>query len=168
MEDALQGIELLMSIKKISLGIDGVVDWGVAQNDLTPSQGFLLVYIWNYHQQGTFVTDIHRELGVSKATVSGLIKKLRQKGYLSVEEVPDDDRHKKIVITKKLQTEAGYLTEQMSYINRRIYRDMGPEDMEVLLKLLCQVLKNLKRYHQNHRIEEEPDHDYDSETNQAI
>lgn len=168
MEDELQGVELLMSIKKISLGIDGVVDWCVAQNDLTPSQGFLLVYIWNYHQQGTFVTDIHRELGVSKATVSGLIKKLRQKGYLSVEEVPDDDRQKKIVITKKLQTEAGCLTEQMRHINRRIYRDIGSEEMEVLLKLLCQVLKNLKSCHHNHRIKEDADYDYDSETNQTI
>lgn len=73
-----------------------------------------------------------------------------------------------IVITKKLQSEAGYLTEQMNHISRRIYRDMEPEEMKVLLKLLCQVLKNLKSYHQNHRTKEESDHDYDSETNQAI
>lgn len=168
MEDALQGIELLMTIKRISLGIDGVVDWGAAQGNLTPSQGFLLVYIWHYHQQGTSVTDIHRELGVSKATVSGLIKKLRQKGYLSMEEVPDDDRQKKIIITRKLRTEAAYLIRQISHINRRIYADMSLEDTQVLEKLLCQVVRNLDYYKKNHMEKEESNHDYDSETNQAI
>lgn len=162
MEEALQGIELLMAVKKISLEIDRVVDWGGAQAELTPAQGFLLVYIWNYHRQGTSVTDIHKELGISKATVSGLIKKLRKKGYLSVEEVPDDDRQKKIVATRKLQSEAQYLTERMRQISRWAFGDMYPEERDGLRRMLGQVLRRMKYY------KEGSDNDNDFETDPAV
>lgn len=156
LQDVLRDMGILMAVKSLSLSIDKAFARGGLPDDLTTSQGFLLVYIWNYHRQGTFVTDLHRELGLSKATISVLTKKLRAKGYLSVAETAEDDRQKKLVMTEKLRGMGLALTERMGQANRRIYGDMSREEREILQGLLCRLMIGAK----NESDKEEPEHDY--------
>ena len=64
-----------------------------------------MVYILRHHPEGTYLTDIARETGVSKSTLSALIKKLREKGYLYFQENPCDVRKKTVLPTEKLKSE---------------------------------------------------------------
>lgn len=155
LQDVLQDMGILMAVKSLSLSIDKAFARGGLPDDLTASQGFLLVYIWNYHRQGTFVTDLHRELGLSKATISVLTKKLRAKGYLSVAETAEDDRQKKLVMTEKLRGMGLALTQRIGQANRRIYGDMSRAERETLQGLLCRLMIGAK----NESDKEEPEHD---------
>ena len=63
---------------------------------------YLLVYILRHHPHGTYITELCHEIGVSKTTLSILIKKLREKGYLCFQMTPGDERKKRILPTARL------------------------------------------------------------------
>lgn len=119
--------ELLFMIKKIGLNLSARMELSLKNRDLTGVQVYFLVYILRHHPDGTYLTELYHEIGVSKATLSALIKKLKGKNYLCFLEDPEDIRKKKILPSEKLLKEReGFLqeTEQMeteilSVLNRQ-------------------------------------------------
>ena len=108
--------ELLFMIKKIGLNLSARMELSLKNRDLTGVQVYFLVYILRHHPDGTYLTELYHEIGVSKATLSALIKKLKGKNYLCFLEDPEDIRKKKILPSEKLLNEReGFLqeTEQM-------------------------------------------------------
>ena len=87
--------ELLFMMKKISLNLTAQLELNLKNKGMTGSQVYFLVYILRHHPDGTYLTELCREIGVSKATLSALIKKLREKEYLYFLTDPDDVRKKK-------------------------------------------------------------------------
>ena len=71
--------ELLFMMKKISLNLTAQLELNLKNKGMTGSQVYFLVYILRHHPDGTYLTELCREIGVSKATLSALIKKLREK-----------------------------------------------------------------------------------------
>lgn len=108
--------EMIFMMKKIGLNLTAQLEMYLKQKDITGVQVYFLVYILRHHPDGTYLTELCREIGVSKATLSALIKKLREKGYLYFLPEPDDIRKKKVIPTEKLLSEgAGFMqkTRQM-------------------------------------------------------
>ena len=68
--------------------------------DLSGVQVYLMVYLLRHHRDGTYLTEICKEVGVSKSTLSALLKKLRKSGYIRFEENPEDIRRKKVLPTR--------------------------------------------------------------------
>ena len=54
------------------------LELNLKNKDMTGVQVYFLVYILRHHPQGTYLTELCREIGVSKATLSALIKKMRE------------------------------------------------------------------------------------------
>ena len=86
--------ELLFMIKKIGLNLSARLELSLKNRDLTGVQVYFLVYILRHHPDGTYLTELYHEIGVSKATLSALIKRLKEKNYLYFHEDPDDIRKK--------------------------------------------------------------------------
>lgn len=97
--------ELLFMMKKIGLNLTAQMELNLKNKNMTGVQVYFLVYILRHHPDGTYLTEVCREIGVSKATVSALIKKLREKGYLYFLADPEDVRKKKVLPTEKLMAE---------------------------------------------------------------
>lgn len=55
--------------------------------NITGIQVYFLVYILRHHPQGTYITEVCREIGVAKSTLSELVRKLKDKGYLAFEKI---------------------------------------------------------------------------------
>lgn len=70
------------------------MEHSLREEDISGVQAYLMVYIWRHHPKGTYVSQLCKEMGVSKTNMSLLVKKLRQKGYLSFQENAEDDRKK--------------------------------------------------------------------------
>ena len=87
---------------------------------MSGTQVYFLIYILRHHPGGTYITELCHEIGVSKSTLSALIKKLRKKDYLYFQEDPEDIRKKEVFPTEKLLAvseeflrKAGELEEQV-------------------------------------------------------
>ena len=65
-------------------------DW-----DLSPAQGFVLDHL--LAQQGeACATELRRQFGISKSTLSELLNSLRKKGYVEMAQDPADERKKRL------------------------------------------------------------------------
>ena len=78
--------------RQISIQMERRVNEALAQRGLTAVQAHMLLHILRRPEEGTSLTELHREFGYSMASLSGLIKRLREKGYVRVERCAGDDR----------------------------------------------------------------------------
>lgn len=102
-----------------------------------------MVYILRHHPDGTYLTELCREIGVSKATLSALIKKLREKGYLYFLPEPDDIRKKKVIPTEKLAAEREELLEKAGQMEAGICGVLDPKEQAQLWNLERKLLNQL-------------------------
>ena len=76
--------QLVQDNRQICLRMERLANRFMEAEGLTAVQGHLLLYILLKGDSGTSLTAIHREFGYSKATLSGMLKRLREKGYVRV------------------------------------------------------------------------------------
>lgn len=94
--------DLICITKKIHQNLTLQLEKYLRYKDASGIQVYLLVYILRHHPEGTYITELCHETGLSKPSMSELIKKLRLNGYLNFEKNPDDIRKKKLLPSKKL------------------------------------------------------------------
>ena len=108
--------------------------------DLTYTQYAVMLYLWE-HQSGS-VTDLCRVLLLNTNTLSPLLQKLEQKGYIEHKRDKKDGRGVKIQLTKRgfdLRDEALSVPCAMQKCI-----SLSDEDVETLYRLLYKVLFNIE------------------------
>lgn len=93
--------QLVQDNRQICLRMERLANRFMEAEGLTAVQGHLLLYILLKGDSGTSLTAIHREFGYSKATLSNMLKRLREKGYVRVASCAGDDRLKLLFATEK-------------------------------------------------------------------
>ncbi len=140
MDDNVESEELLFMMKRISLDMTAQLEKRLGYKDLTGVQVYLLVYILRHHPDGTYLTELCREIGVSKPTISMLIKKLREKGYLYFREDPADVRKKKVLPTSKLMTEGEEFLKKADQMETEICSVLEDQEKNQLWKLEKKIM----------------------------
>ena len=97
--------ELILLLRKINLDLTSRLESGLRYKGMSGFQIYFMVYFLRHHPEGTYLTELCHETGVSKSALSGLIKKLRNVGYLFFQEDPHDIRRKELLPTPKLLAE---------------------------------------------------------------
>lgn len=136
--------ELIFLLKKISIDLEAHLEKELRKRDMSGTQVYLLVYILRHHPKGTYITELCREIGISKATLSVLVKKLREKGYLCFQENPEDIRKKKVLPTEQLAAEGGELLRQAEHMESEVCGGLDRTEKLRLLELEHKILKRLK------------------------
>ncbi|MBQ5334502.1 MAG: MarR family transcriptional regulator [Oscillospiraceae bacterium] len=105
---------------------------------LTYTQYILFLVLWE--QDGLTVGEICRRLMLDSGTLSPLLKKLRQQGYLEKRQRSDDERSVLITLTEKGRA----LQEQAKDIPLRVGQciRIAPEKAAQLYQLLYELLEN--------------------------
>lgn len=127
--------ELLYMMKKIGLNLTAQLELYLKSGDITGGQVYFLVYILRHHPEGTYLTELCRETGLSKATLSALIKKLREKDYLYFLTDPDDVRKKKVLPTAKLNAEGKEFLERAERMESEICSALDQKEQLQFWKL---------------------------------
>ena len=104
--------DLFLLLKRISWTLTAQLELRLKERNMRGTQVYFLVYLLRRHPQGTYLTELSREIGLSKSTLSPLIKRLRESGYLCVQENPSDVRRKRVCPTEKLLAEQRELLEK--------------------------------------------------------
>lgn len=122
--------------KRLCTSVESLLNRLTGNHGLNASQGYLLLYIGQRHQDGTFMTDLQKELGFSAATISCGVKKLRQEEYLTVETSSEDERLKRLIPTAKSREMAEKLLCGVRRIESAVCGNLTEEEQEILLQLL--------------------------------
>ena len=109
---------------------------------LTPAQANLLLVILRDYPQGTTITQLHRRMGITKSSLSALIKSLKQKEYLRVESCEKDDRVKLLLPTEKLRRDKEKLQQAEERLQSAVRKAVGESKLfetSETLRELCRM-----------------------------
>ena len=107
--------------------------------DLTYTQYITMMVLWEMGQVS--VKELGEKLMLDSGTLTPVLKKLEQKGYLTRSRDKDDER----VLNVTLTAEGDTLKDQAVEIPKQMgcCLHLSSEDAEVLYRVLYQVLQNL-------------------------
>ena len=146
--------ELLFMMKRISLNLTAQMELNLKRKNMTGVQAYFLVYILRHHPDGTYLTEVCREIGISKATVSALIKKLREKGYLYFLADPEDVRKKRVLPTAKLMAEGKEFIQKAERMESEICSVFDRKEQVQLWNLERKLIRQLAGMERSENSEE--------------
>ncbi|MBQ8967055.1 MarR family transcriptional regulator [Ruminococcus sp.] len=135
--------EVIRASKYAHQKIECIINARLADKDITAAQSHVLMYII-YHPAPVYPSDIQRDMHISAATVSGLVKKLRSKGYLTLEGCDTDERRRGLIVTEKALSHKAEIESCMSSIEDHAFKGFTEEELENLHGLLIRMAENLK------------------------
>ncbi len=106
---------------------------------LVPSHGDILVCL--YKNSKMTMKDIANCIHRTKPTVTVLVDKLEKLGYLKREASNEDNRSTNIVLTQKGEDFQTTFEKISKNLNEMLYKNLSPEESELMEKLLRKVLK---------------------------
>ena len=106
---------------------------------LVPSHGDILVCL--YKNGKMTMKDIANSIHRTKPTVTVLVDKLEKLGYLKREASVEDNRSTNIVLTQKGEDFKVIFEKISKELNKMLYKNLSPEESELIEKLLRKVLK---------------------------
>lgn len=135
--------QLIRDNRWISIQMEQWVNRTLEPVGLTAAQASILLHVLNQGEEGTSLTAIHRAFGYSMPTLSGMLKRLREKGYLRVEPCADDDRCKKLLGTEKGRRLQRELEERSRQMEERLYSCFTSQELRDLDALQRKLLGHL-------------------------
>lgn len=135
--------ELLFMAKKIGLDLTSQLEFYLGDQEMSGVQAYFMVYILRHHPEGTYLTELCREIGLSKSILSAMLKKVRKAGYILFREEPEDIRKKKILPTDKLRAEDEQLLRKADRMESELFSVLDQQEKALLWKLERKLLLHL-------------------------
>jgi MarR family transcriptional regulator, lower aerobic nicotinate degradation pathway regulator len=106
---------------------------------LTPVQQLVLAGLW--HEEGTSAGDLGKRLGLDPATLSGILDRMSERGWVVKQTDPEDKRVLRITLTDAARDLKPKLLEARDKANEEILKNLSLEE-KVLLKRLLKDLRD--------------------------
>ena len=131
------------------------MDNAMEKLELTGAQGHIMAYL-AHAKTPPCPRDLEAEFHLTHPTVSGLLSRLEQKGFVELRTDPEDRRIKRIyVLEKGLQChEVMHNTIQQN--EQRMVEGFTPEEQAVFSDLLQRAIRNMGGDPTPRRFKEEP------------
>lgn len=127
--------QILRDNRRICIQMEQWANASLAHRELTAIQAQILMYILSRSEQGTSLTAIHQEFGGSMAALSSMVKRLKEKGYVRVEQCAGDDWRKLLFATEKAKKTEEFLCRTTRQIRQRLYACFSQEELATLDRL---------------------------------
>lgn len=116
-----------------------------AEKEVSLSQLLLLDQLFVMEQeQEIFSRELGRRAGLSRATVSHMLKRLKRNGYLEMTPDEKDNRRKRIVLTPKAHRARRQVQRVMRRLSACLCRGIPEEELSRTKDTLQRMLQNLQ------------------------
>ena len=112
------------------------------QMELTAAQGRIMGFL-AHQQEPPCPRDIEIEFHLSHPTVSGILSRLEQKGFICLRPDPVDRRCKRIYILSKGQECLQTMHQTILGIESLMVQDFNPEEKQLFLSFLHRAICNM-------------------------
>ena len=140
----MESTTLLWQLRKLSLALEQYTRT-LSCGDLTPTQALLLYCLLVENRSDFCASELHASLGLSKATLSSLLRELERKGYLTTQPDPRDDRKKRLSLTESAHARAPELERMMRDWEESLYRGLDETRRRRLAAGLELLLHNVRQ-----------------------
>lgn len=135
--------EITRDHRLISIQLEMWVNQALSGKGITGIQAQLLFEILCRGEDGASLTELHRLSGYSMASLSSLIKKLREKGYVRAEACPWDDRRKLLFATEKGRAIRDFADNAIREIQAQLYAGFSGDELAALDRFQKKMMQNL-------------------------
>ncbi len=111
---------------------------------LNTSQMALLIYLLRHLDEQVCQKDLEIEMGLKKASITGLIDRLTAKGYILREQAKDDRRKNYLHLTQKALDYKEEIYGKFQELDEILKKDFTPEEMEMFYQISEKMEKNLR------------------------
>ncbi len=122
--------------------VDQTMTGELEKMDLTASQSRIMGYL-AHCETPPCSRDVEEEFQLSHPTVSGLLSRLEQKGFLEFRPDEEDRRCKRIYVLPKGAESHERMHNTIVSIEARIVQDFTPEEQEQFAGLLHRAIANM-------------------------
>ncbi|MFW9772037.1 MAG: MarR family winged helix-turn-helix transcriptional regulator [Candidatus Heimdallarchaeota archaeon] len=109
---------------------------------INPGQGRILFALWE--KDGISIRDLTKRTSLGKSTISTMLKRMRDEGYLKIEHPPGNERTKLVYMlqqSKEMESSFEKLAEEMNNI---YYKGFTNDEIIEFEENLERILHNLK------------------------
>jgi len=110
--------------------------------ELTAAQGHIMAFL-AHREAPPCPRDIESEFQLSHPTVSGILSRLEQKGFIQLRTDPEDRRCKRIYVLEKGWECHELMHQTIQNNEKRIVEGFSPEEQELFGQLLQRAITNM-------------------------
>ena len=110
--------------------------------ELTAVQGHIMAYL-AHAKQPPCPRDLEAEFHLTHPTVSGLLSRLEQKGFIQLQTDPEDRRCKRIYVLEKGWQCHEVMHRTIQENERRMTEGFSPEEQALFAGLLRRAIRNM-------------------------
>ena len=143
MMSAVEFRSLLQTLRQLSIRLEACFNRAAALHGLTAAQAQVLAYVLEHSEQGVCATEIYRVLGLSKPSISALVKKLKGKGYVYTKNAENDYRQKLIFATPQGQVLGKSIGQTLAQLQTKICSGLKTEELRALQSVQHKMLLNV-------------------------
>lgn len=139
----LNDIRISMLLKIVNNVFETRLNNASAGIDLTAAQCDILGFIHHHSERKINPIDIEKKFNLKRPTVTGILKRLEEKGFIEIKIDPQDKRYKQITLTEKSNIIHEQMMRNLKTQEEILYANLTDEDMENLKRILTIMLKNI-------------------------
>ncbi|MCD8019408.1 MAG: MarR family transcriptional regulator [Clostridiales bacterium] len=114
------------------------------EEDVLPfMHGWIIAYLYDHRDEEVYQKDLEAEFSIARSTVTGIVKQLEKKGYITRVAVDRDCRLKCLGLTQKGLESHEKIEDIIQEMERRLSVGIDEEDMDVFLEVASKIRVNL-------------------------
>ena len=137
---------VLTHLKMVEHLAKRIGDEHLKQIDLTQSQADVIILLAHESDKVFRQRDIESALNYSNPTVTGLLNRLEQKGFIVRRVDPDDSRARIISLTDKALEIIEEIYQSIRRTEQMLLDGFSEEEIELLQPLMSRIAKNALRH----------------------
>ncbi len=111
--------------------------------DLSAMQGHIIGYLSYCRDRDVFQRDIEETFNITRSSVTGIVKLMEEKGYLTRQSVSGDARLKKLALTPKGREHHQRAMAAIDQVETAALQNFTPEEVELFRSLCTRIRINL-------------------------
>ena len=138
--------DVCKSFKIVHHYFENQLNSNLADLNLTRAQMDILFFLKRNERKNNEVNqkDIEKEFSLKNPTVTGILDRLEDKGYIKREVSSKDKRYKKILLTQSSQLILSDGRNHAKKIGEQLLEPLNADEKEDLKKLLDKIINNIK------------------------
>lgn len=138
-------LKIGLLLKMVHNTFDKKVNSDVTAMELTSSQCDIMGYLHKHRDCEINPLDIERDMKLSRPTVTGLLQRLNEKGFIVYTQSSKGKKYKQIQITEKADIHKEQMDVILSSLEKKMLEGLSPGQIKDLGEMLEKMLYNLNK-----------------------
>lgn len=113
--------------------------------EITGVQGFVIKYLYSNRNRDIFQRDLEKEFNLRRSSITSVLNNLEKNDFIRREEVNNDKRLKKVVLTEKGIKHQDMIDKIILNFEQQLQNNFNDDEIKQLFYLFNKLEKNIEK-----------------------